>query len=148
MFIRDYSNCFVENLDAPVAFNAYSTVSRQYGDYELVTFDATFLNYGEHFQINNSVFICPVDGLYAFALNVVSSEGSTFIAGRIMIDNVMFTGFYTGEDEINPEAGSAFDIMECFKGQRVWVRTNSGSPYSLSGEIGRSSFSGFLLYSY
>ena len=140
---------FIVEINAPVAFNAYSTITWQYGDYELVIFDSTLLKYGGHYQTHNSVFICPVHGMYAFAVNVANDGATKAIAGRIMIENLLLTGlFITRKDENFLQAGSAFDIVECFQRQRVWVRSNGAAPHSMRGDYAWSSFSAYLIHRY
>ena len=112
---------------------------------ELVIYDATFLNYGEHHQTDTSVFICPVDGLYCFSVNVVSSDAAEMMTGRLMMDQRELTGYQSAFDENASQTASTFGIFECLQGQRVWVRTSGGDTitYTMSGENARSLFSGF-----
>ena len=57
----------VDDMFSPVAFNAYATETWEYSENDLDMFNETYFDYGQHYQTPNSIFICPVGGIYGFS---------------------------------------------------------------------------------
>ena len=54
----------LENLDEAVGFSAYSTVTRTFDDEDIVIFDEVLSNFGQYFDLESNIFVCPFNGIY------------------------------------------------------------------------------------
>ena len=137
--------CITEDSDTAIGFSAYATAIRDYGANDIILFDQVVSNFGEHFQAANSVFLCPVDGVYIFSVNVQSTN-SYSIAGAIMKETEVLLGFFSGSNDGSNDTGSTLGVTDCKKGEKIWVKSYGGG-YQMNGSSKRySSFSGFLLH--
>ena len=71
-----------EPTDEAIGFTAYCDTSATYYVGDIIVFDSAESNIGGYYQTSSSQFICPVDGLYAFSLNILSLYGE-FFSGNI-----------------------------------------------------------------
>ena len=46
------------------AFSAYASQTKSYAPGDIVSFDATYFNEGNHYNTFSSVFTCPIAGYY------------------------------------------------------------------------------------
>ena len=96
------------------------------------------------YQKNNSIFICPVDGVYAFSANILSVSGGE-MRGVIYKESIGKGGFQADPIEGVGQAASYFVIVECSAWERIWVKAATDGC-SMFGTYNYSTFSGFLIY--
>ena len=132
-----------EPTDETVGFTAYCETSVTYYSNDIVVFGAVESNVGEYYQTSSSQFICPVDGLYAFSLNILTVYGEYF-SGKIMREALTLVTVDADPIDVN-NGVSNFVVSVCNKGERVWVSCYN----SISGLFGNgnryTTFSGYLI---
>ena len=132
----------------PIGFSAYLTnQTRFYSEGEQIQFPATLTNVGYHYQAESSLFVCPVDGLYAFATFLVSIDYNPNYSATIMHEGAALTSALTHTDG-NHDQGQALTVTSCYAGDRVWVqKLTEVSPIKADDDAGEklSSFSGYLI---
>ena len=142
-----YVDIFVSEDDTgPIAFSAHASQDRDYNDDDVVIFDEIVTNNNGAFQANNSVFLCPVDGLYAFSAHILSASGQKMRAA-IFKENSCKAGFETDSMDQLVLNGSNFVIFECNAWQRVWLRATADGC-RIFGAYDFGTFSGFLIHRY
>ena len=108
-----YVDIFVSEDDTgPIAFSAHASQDRDYNDDDVVIFDEIVTNINGAFQANNSVFLCPVDGLYAFSAHVLSTSGHKMRAS-VCRKNSYKAGFKTDSMDQLVLNGLNFVILVC-----------------------------------
>lgn len=140
--LNQNSHTVAEDIDGAVGFSAYASVNREYSYGNLVLFDRAFSNFGGYYQVDNSIFICPFDGVYVISLALMSAQSKVMSAG-VHIDSDSYIRPYA--DNIDGVYGhaSAMFVEYCAAGSQVWARARydsemEGSQYSY--------FSAFLLH--
>ena len=124
------------------SFSAYAAIDRYYNESDVVIFDVVISNFGESYLQPSNVFMCPVHGVYMFNVNLITRLGLDMI-GQIYLNGETAAGFFArGETE---STGSALVIIECFEGDKVWVRNGPDNSHMDGGGIRHSIFSGTLL---
>ena len=111
---------------------------------ELVPFDVELTNQGGHYQTDNSIFICPYDGVYAFAVHILTVH-EEFASCDLMIDGTVYVNAWA--DEYNSFTHSSNMVVHwCSAGSQVYVQASgyNGAVIQVRSNI-FSSFSGFLL---
>ena len=109
-------------------------------------FDGIATNINCAYQVNNSIFLCPVNGIYAFTATILSTEGRDML-GSIMVEDMDKGGFQARAVEGVRQTGSHFVIIECNAWERVWVKGKQDGC-RMYGAYNYSTFSGFLIYRY
>ena len=111
----------------------------------MVIFDEIVTNINGAYQTNNSIFICPVDGVYAFSANILSVSGVEMGGGVIYKESVGKGGFQADSVEGVGQAASHFVIVEYSAWERIWVKAATDGC-SMFGTYNYCTFSGFLIY--
>ncbi|XP_053378356.1 uncharacterized protein LOC123524627 [Mercenaria mercenaria] len=130
-----------------VAFTAYlSDHASGLGRDHTIPFDKVLLNEGQAFDTVLHVFICPVNGTYVFQSALMSSH-TEHIQTEIVKDNNALVRMYaagaTGSHGFDQGFNSA--IVQCYKGERVWVRVRNRYGTEVFSAL-FSSFSGYILW--
>ena len=134
---------FSADSDEQVGFTAHVNADAIYNKGDVVKFGATLSNFGECYNTNTSIFICPYDGIYMFN-HIVQADNDAGVRTRIMIRNREIGRTYSHEPL---EKSSAFAIVECESGEKVWVENVNDNHAIREGEQ-QTTFSGYLLYRY
>ena len=131
----------------PLGFSAYLSDTSTYKIGQQLLFAGTVTNVGNHYQVASSLFICPVDGLYAFSSYLVS-DGSGYpdVGSHILLEGIPLTSIKAHAS--NDDQGQAFCVTSCYAGERVWVEnylqdTLVQANYGTGEKF--SSFNGFLI---
>ena len=134
----------LEDLETVPAFSAHPSANHEHVAGELVQFDVAISNLGGYYQPDNSVFICPFDGVYVFSLNTLSQSGY-LLALDMYIDNQVYV--YTFADNVDGVYNQASNMYVgfCAAGSQTWAKVTAasrchGNPNTV--------FSGFLLQRY
>ena len=133
-----------------VGFSAYAA-----GDYhhpnigETIRFPYVMTNNGGYYNPSESVFTCPINGLYYFTFDLYSGHLSNGERTAVHIqrdDKELSEAFCTsyGLDKLYTQCGNSV-VIRCDRGQRVFV-TAAYSATQLAGVTKRSTFSGFLIH--
>ena len=134
---------FEGNSDEPVGFSAYATVERTYTNNDIVLYDELISNFGEYFDLDLDVFVCPYSGIYWFSLSCYNDPGYGCLPA-ITIEGNMLVQAIGPTDNEDRNSGSVSTIAECNAGQRVWVK-NGGTTSVYSIQNARANtFSGFF----
>ena len=108
-----------------VVFTAAAVSNRAYDGSQPVIFDDIITDVGNAYDVNSSIFTCPVSGVYMFSMSFMSTpdnysevflmhQGSAVI--RLYADDVVSS--YT--------SASNLAFVQCSQGQSLWVMTSSG----------------------
>ena len=134
-----------EPTDEAVGFTAQAPSGDSfYNQNDLVIFDSTVSNIGGYYQTSSSQFLCPVDGMYAFSLNVLTGAASIFY-GAIMKESAKLDSVWDDTTGENRDTASNLVIAVCSKGERVWIRSLTDSGVLHNNINAYTTFSGFLL---
>ena len=110
---------------------------------EIVIFDKIITNVGPHFSLESRAFLCPYTGIYSFFVTVTDDDGN-FVNGQLRVENEFIIRSRTNSDGYEGQ-GSNMAVVECQRGQRVWVRAGDSGTYRAGGD---TTFSGFLIHVY
>ena len=134
----------LEDLETVPAFSAHPSANHEHVAGELVQFDVAISNLGGYYQPDNSVFICPFDGVYVFSLNALSQVGY-LLASSIYIDNQAYVATWADNvDGANSQASNMY-VGFCAAGSQAWAQVNGASR---SRGNPNTVFAGFLLQRY
>ena len=112
-------------------------------DYENIKFDSMPYNFGNHFNLDTSSFICPYRGVYMFSANYNA------VAGKRMFFQLMKSGVNKATawadflDTFSSQA-SLFALIECNAGEIIYAQARYKNDH-LYGYNKRLQFSGYLL---
>ena len=134
---------FSADTDEQVGFTAQANTDAIYNASDVVKFGATLSNFGECYNTNTSIFICPYDGIYMFN-HIVQADNDADVRTLIKIGNREIGRTYSHE---TLEKSSAFAIVECESGEKAWVESLSDNQAIRDG-VKQSTFSGYLLHRY
>ena len=135
-----------------MSFSAYMVGGKHYPkDGETIPFEGVLLNFGGAYNNVESVFTCPVTGVYFFTFSLYSANVryTEYSYGDLFIDEVAVTSVLCGDN------GSAYVyfqcsnsvVSHCLSGQRVRVVSASTAHNQMYGteEYRSTTFSGFLV---
>ena len=100
-------------------------------------------NVGSFYNIDTSVFQCPVNGLYLFSISVETNEDYPINAGIVKEGYDLLYAVAHLDDY---EQGSTTVMVECSASERVWVECLTDGDRMEQGR--QSSFSGILITRY
>ena len=138
-----------------------TTLTLTEGDpHQVLPFDDVQFDIGSNFSTANNNYVCPVDGVYFFSLNVrldalttgtgkyiramiyKGSDASTVTTPWNSKDS--FLGFITGNNDSQYEAGICSGALQCTAGDIVTAMAGHVDDTSISFN-NQSQFSGFLV---
>ena len=122
-----------------VAFTASPLTSRTYDASQTVIFDVVLTNIGAAFDPEESVFTCPVTGLYLFSITIHASAGQ---AAEVQIEKQGISLVQTYTESIHTAANMAF--VQCAAGEGVSVKTQNFDDQEMYADF-YSTFSGMLV---
>ena len=110
-----------------------------------VIWESVITNVGGGYQPGTGESICQDDGLYYFAISIVSEVDNRVDLHLIHDGNVVTTTL--AHSSYNYDASTVSAVVECTNGQRVWVRCRDGTLCSILGfaSLHFTSFSGFRI---
>lgn len=138
----DTLNTHLEKQNTFVSFTAFPTETRDYNAGDVVQFDGLKANYGNHYDNENGIFVCPFSGYYLFTVSLTSTQGRRIHAVIQKAD-----GYWLAQAQAEDETlhGTATNVVVVFLQARetVWVETRQdGCQFYGSSH---SSFHGTLL---
>ncbi|KAH9524872.1 Complement C1q-like protein 2 [Bulinus truncatus] len=127
-----------------VGFSA-SQINAQQQPNSQVIYHNVITNVGDAYDSSTGAFTCPIQGLYSFSVGGLSMPGNTmvldlYVSGRYLIS-------IQAIDRLNHPSGSRTVVIECKKGEKVYV-INRGfvTVYATGGpNYEHNIFSGFLI---
>lgn len=138
-----------------------TTISLTEGNvHQVLPFDDVRFDIGSNFNTTNNHYVCPVDGVYFFALNVRfdsttqgsgeyirvfiyrGSDASTVTAPWNSKDD--FLGFITGENATDFETGVCSGVLQCTAGDIVTAMGGHLDDTTVNFN-NQAQFSGFLV---
>ena len=125
-----------------VGFTAEVTEQRNYSVSELILFERALTNIGDHYNAGQSVFICPVGGIYVIYVNIQATTDGPSMVVDIIVNDIRYTTASADDVASAFNTGSNMVVVTCLAGQQVWVESNQNSERI---HTAASTFSGFLL---
>lgn len=127
-----------------VGFSAFG-FSGTFGEGDTIPFPGIISNVGGHYDVTNSVFTCPITGLYVFHASLTSQSGY-FMTADIMRNSTALVTVVG--DVTNLIQGSNMAVFVCDQFDTVYVESKFDQDNRMLGDSERryNSFSGFLLY--
>lgn len=138
-----------------------ATISLTEGNpHQVLPFDQVQFDIGSNFNTTNNHYVCPVDGVYFFALNVrfdsTTQGASEYI--RVFIykgsdaatvttpwnSKDSFLGFITGENATDFETGVCSGVLQCTAGDIVTAMGGHLNDATVNFNT-QAQFSGFLV---
>ena len=106
-------------------------------------------NNGGAYDPNESVFTCPLDGMYYFTFSIYSGHLSVEerTSAMIQMDEQNYSEAVCqnhGPDDLRTQCATSL-VIHCNQGQRVFVAA-AETEVQLYGYSRRSTFSGFLIH--
>ena len=139
--IHIQSGCIADDPDEMVSFTARHNGDETFNKDDVIQFATIVTNYGNYYNRETSIFICPHDGMYLFFSSLVG-EG-TDVLGHMALDTMDLVGMQSYSIS---NSASNLVFTECLRGTKVWVRqVNDGD---VVGAYLGTSFSGYLLQRY
>ncbi|XP_061172926.1 uncharacterized protein LOC133182192 [Saccostrea echinata] len=136
-----------------VAFYAYLSTNSapNLSVHHLIVYDVIHINRGNGYNKGDGIFIAPVTGVYAFHFSVCIAKGGGFSWVPLQLTlngNVLGATFEEGLDSnVGNHCSSGLAISDVNVGDHVFVRTQQTTSGAIhSSPVGRTSFSGWLLY--
>lgn len=133
-----------------MAFYAYASRDRCYNNRETIIFDRKMLDVHQAYNTNSGIFVVPVTGIYVFSWTVAAPHNNWFFA-ELVVNNIVAGRVMTDADVggraqgVHPATGVAVLMVDAKS--HVFVRFNKGHNCVLmSGNLARSTFSGWLLH--
>jgi len=138
-----------------------ATITLTGGDsHQVLPFDDVRFDIGSNFSTANNHYVCPVDGIYFFALNIrldaLTQGTGLYIRAFIYRGNDAstvttpwnskdsFLGMLTGNNDNQYEAGICSGVLQCTAGDIVTAMGGHVNDASISFNL-QSQFSGFLV---
>lgn len=128
--------------------------------YQVLPFDDVQFDIGSNFSTSNNNYVCPVDGVYFFSLNVrfdaLTTGTGKYIRAMIYKGSDASTitnpwnsegsvlTFITGGNDNQYEAGICSGVLQCTAGDIVTAMGGHVDDTSISFNL-QSQFSGFLV---
>ena len=109
-----------------VAFMARKRVAQRVDLDDTIRFTEVLVNYGSHYDVDTSLFVCQDTGLYVFFANIMSAHGSSVWFSIVKDGQVRGKG-YTGS---GPGYNSGIDvgIYTCIPRTQISVKCHYRSP--------------------
>ena len=145
-YLQIFYDCLPEDLDAPVAFTAYSDLgfSTAYVTNQQVIFDKTLTNFGGHYNAQTSTFTCPYDGIYAFSISLLADfDNRLDLSINRNSELIGYAWAYSYPDSERYEAASAFITASCSRSDVIWVKAETDGSMFADQQL--NTFTGFLL---
>ena len=130
-----------EDINEVVGFTAHMESTTTFNRDDVIQFPDISSNFGNYYNSQTGIFLCPYDGVYIF-FSSLFGEGSD-VAGQIRRD---LTGFSSTVSEVEFTSGSNMAVMDCMRGQKVWMRQQLDNDVYFGAS--RCTFSGYLLHRY
>ena len=130
-----------EDADGPVGFTARTSGDVTYDADDVIQFTNVLTNFGDHYDADTGIFLCPYDGIYMFFTTLLG-EG-TNVAGHMIRSR---TTLSVAHSHTISNSASNFAITDCSMGDKVWIRQYHDNDIVHGGTA--CSFSGFLLHKY
>ena len=124
-----------------MGFTARATETRAYTEDDIIQFPVAMTNFGNYFNNDTGVFLCPHDGVYLFFSSLFGAGSD--VSGAIRRDRTHFT---TVVSEVENTLASNMAIVNCMRAQKVWIGQFTGNDTVHYGQ--RTTFSGYLLHRY
>ena len=144
-----------ENLNEGISFSAFMTDGYTYPDVlETIPFNGVLLNSGGFYNPDDSVFTCPVNGVYYFAFNLYTPEigsQSHISNGALLVDGKLAIEAYCSDADIGEfalQCGNSA-VLSCDAGFEVRVVPlwPDSQVYGTLDNQRCTSFQGFFLHS-
>ena len=133
-----------------VSFSVYADPNWQFPElFDPIMFPYVMTNNGGHFDTEESVFTCPINGTYYFSISLYTEHLSNnqLTSAVFMMDEEELSEAYCKNDNTNDlylQCGTSV-VIHCDQGQHVFVTTLYVAT-QLRGTRKRSTFSGFLIH--
>ena len=142
-YIQLFYACLPNDETAPVAFTAWANTGspKSYRADDVIVFNEVLTNAGGHYNAATSSFICPWHGVY-----LISASIECVHSARIDVDlmrNYTFLVSIFIDDISALNRGSTSIVVECDRGDKLWVRARLGGI--INGYNGRNVFSAHMI---
>ncbi|XP_045199029.2 complement C1q-like protein 4 [Mercenaria mercenaria] len=131
-----------------VAFYAYLSGKRCYGNHETFIYDVVETNVGNGYNSRDGIFDVPVTGVYVFTVTLVQYPNEN-IQAEVIVDGVV-KGFIFVDYQQNHEIDQASTsiVVHVNAGNHVFIRrgTNSACYVASETNYARTTFGGWLLF--
>ncbi|XP_060577892.1 complement C1q-like protein 4 [Ruditapes philippinarum] len=130
-----------------VAFYAYLSGNRCYGNHEIFIFDTVETNVGNGYNSHDGIFDAPVTGVYVFTYTMTPTY-YTFIYTELIVDGVIKNVIIADSQEIhNIHPATATAVVHVTAGRAVYVRKVTSSKCNiLRNNNSKTTFAGWLLF--
>ena len=128
------------------AFTARAGSSDNLQQGDIAIFDSVITNSGNHYSADTSSFMCPFDGIFSFSVSFYAGSNGNLLL-ELMQEEYVIRG-YADEDsslDYHYTHGMISVVIECYIGQRVWIRCGDDSDFIYGDSIRQSHFTGFAL---
>ena len=147
-YIQLFYDCTPVDTTGPVGF----TVQLNSGDAnihfltytqnQVLPFNSVLSNFGGHYSVGTSTFVCPYAGVYLFSTSV-NQEDNNNVKGSIFRNNKRLTRSEGGVGT-NHDSATAVVVVECESGDLVFVNVEEGGKFDAFWSPVH--FTGYLLH--
>ncbi|KAL4220539.1 hypothetical protein ACF0H5_020937 [Mactra antiquata] len=110
-----------------VAFYAYLSAPKCFGNHETVVFDTEITDTGLSYNVQDGIFDVPITGTYIFTLTVVPVSQAWVTYQIVSNGHVIGGAVGDSEDNASHHSGSITVAVNLQVGDHVFVRKGSGS---------------------
>ena len=110
---------------------------------DIVIFDSIESNLGGFYNADSSVFVCPNNGMYVFAL---SAGCASQVNADIMLDGESLVTVRCHNSHYSQ--GNVMAVTECVSAQRVWAQVTREGTLAGNSSERYTAFSGFQSFIY
>lgn len=130
-------------MDNFIGFTAHITSNYTTGDLIPIVFDAVYVNSGSGYDTQTGYFTCPVAGIYAFTIAMLTPSGDNANLQLFKLNGDGTESAYTQVhgDVFSIDGGTLLNLIQCEKEESVYVK----AQYDSVIVEGYTTFSGFLL---
>ena len=131
----------------PQVIDTVAFMARKHGNQrvdlgDIIRFTHVLVNYGNHYDTDTSLFVCPDNNLYVFFATLLSQPGST-VWFSIVKDGVSQGEGITGSGP-GQNTGTEVAVVQCTPRSQIWVQCHHRAANQVI-TTNHSYFGGFLL---
>ncbi|XP_053381861.1 uncharacterized protein LOC123541408 [Mercenaria mercenaria] len=131
-----------------VAFYAYLSGKRCYGNHETIIYDVEETNVGNGYSSRDGIFDAPVTGVYVFTLTLVP-DFYKYVQAEIIVNGAVKGNIFADSEEIHDmHPASTTIVVHLNAGDHVYVRRGTNCDCDVISDTAhaRSNFAGWLLF--
>ena len=130
--------------EVAIGFAAFNPDGGSFSNGNRVTFGQTITNVGDAYSTADSVFTCPVNGLYLFTVHFQTAGNEP---GNVVISHNSVHLVTAYSDYASWDGAGTTVVVECLVGDRVEIICDPHDSCQLSADLDGTNAAGLLSFS-